>query len=77
MSDLRQVWEDGRIVPRIGDLARVVEDVPLEHGLLRRDQNVLVDHVAEGPPMYVGIRWKDDGGTHVMALQADKIEVVA
>lgn len=71
------VWEDGRIVPEPGDLARMLEDVKLESGgKLRADQNVQVQHVAGDPVTMVGIRWRDEDGTHVMAMDVEKLEVV-
>lgn len=71
------MWEDGRYVPRSGDLARMLEDVTLEGGgKLRAWQNVLVTHVTEEVPEMVGIKWRDADGTHVMAMDVDKLEVV-
>lgn len=71
------MWDDGRIVPRSGDLARMLEDVTLEGGgKLRADQNVLVQHVLEEIPDVVGIKWRDKHGTHVMAMPVEKLEVV-
>ncbi len=73
----RYVYDNGRIVPRNGDLARMLEDVTLEGGAkLRADQNVKVEHVLEEFPEVVGIKWRDKHGTHVMAMDVDKIEVV-
>lgn len=73
----RLVWENGRIVPRNGDLAIVTEDVVLGGGgKLRSGQNVIVEHVLEEIPEVVGIKWRDSDGTHVMALDVSKLEVV-
>lgn len=72
----RSIHADGRIVPREGDLARVLEDIALESGVrLRADQNVLVSRIVSGGHV-VGVKWRDGDGTHVMALPVDKIEVV-
>lgn len=69
--------DDGRLLARPGDLARVLEDVTLEGGSrLRADQNVLIEHVSETDPSVVGIKWRDKHGTHVMALETSKLEVV-
>lgn len=77
MTTERQVYTDGRFVPRPGDLARVLCDVILEGGgRLPADQNVLVTNVADSDPDVVGIRWRDKDGTHVMAITVEKIEVV-
>lgn len=77
MSERRLIYEDGRIVPRNGDLARMIEDVILEGGAkLRADQNVLVQHVLQEVPEVVGIKWRDKHGTHVMAMDVSKLEVV-
>lgn len=73
----RLVYGDGRVVPRKGDLARVLEDVRLEgDGCLPADQNVLVEHVLEEVPEVVGVKWRDGNGTHVMAMDVAKLEVV-
>lgn len=73
----RLVYADGRIVPRTGDLARMLEAVKLESGgVLPTGQNVMVVHVLEEDPEVVGIRWRDTEGTHVMAMDVTKLEVV-
>lgn len=74
----RLSWENGRIIPKIGDLARVTKDVTLESGcLLPANQNVLIEHVSAEAPSVVGVKWGDGDGTHVMALEVSKLEVVA
>lgn len=74
----RLIWPEGRLVPRSGDLARMLEDVELEGGWkLRADQNVLVESVMQEVPEVVGIKWRDREGTHVMAMDVSKLEVVA
>lgn len=75
----RLVDLDGRYVPQRGDLARVLVDVPLTGGgLLAANQNVLVEHVLmdNDEPEFVGIKWRDNEGTHCMALDVTKIEIV-
>lgn len=64
---------DGKIEPCVGDLARVLTDVKLEVGMLRADQNVLIESVYGD---HAGIKWRDKHGTHVMAIPLSKLEVV-
>lgn len=76
-STQRLAWDDGRIVPRNGDLAFVLERVELGGGgVLRAGQNVLDKHVLEEVAEIVGIKWRDCEGTHVMAIDVSKLEIV-
>ena len=70
------VMPGGRIIPREGDLARVIEQHRYESGtVLKADQNVLVTTVSTDNT-YVGVRWRDRNGTHVAAVPAESLEVV-
>lgn len=76
-STERLVWPEGGIVPRAGDLARVLKDVTLDGGgTLPANQNVLVEYVLEDVPTVVGIKWRDADGTHVMAINVGALEVI-
>lgn len=63
--------------PRVGDITRVTKDVTLESGgLLPENQDVVITHVSKEAPSVVGVKWHDKDGTHVMALEVSKLDVV-
>lgn len=75
---IMRLYDDAGPIPMEGDLAMVREDFRYESGTtLKRGQNVLVTVIPSTPYVtVVGIRWRDDGGTHVAAIDRARLEVV-
>lgn len=74
---VRRHVDDGGIVPRVGDLARVLAKQTFESGAtLRPNQNVQVTNVSDEPGSLVGVRWADREGCHAAAIRRADLEVL-